>query len=80
MTMPTTSRTIALTALAMMAFAANSLFNKAGFTGDAIDAGSFAAIRLMSAAVALTIISLLTGQARQARTGGRFRDARHSRR
>ena len=70
MTAVTTGRTVAFTALAMLAFAANSLFNKAGFSGGAIDAGSFASLRLISAAVALIIISSLPGQTRPTRANG----------
>ena len=75
MTTVTIGRTIALTALAMLAFAANSLFNRAGFSGGGIDAGSFASLRLISAAAALTLISILPGQTRPTRTSGSWLSA-----
>ncbi len=75
MTAAAANRTGALTALAMVAFAANSLFNKAGFSGGAIDAGSFAILRLISAAVALAVIATLPGQTRPTRTSGSWLSA-----
>ena len=57
-----TGRTAALTAVALVAFAANSLFNRAAFTTGGIDAGSFAMIRLLSGAVVLLVIVNLPGQ------------------
>lgn len=54
--MPVT-RIIALTALAMIAFAGNSLLCRAAFTDSSIDAASFTTIRLASGAVALWLIA-----------------------
>jgi drug/metabolite transporter (DMT)-like permease len=48
--------TLALTALAMIAFAANSLLARASLGGGAIDAASFTAIRLCSGALALAVL------------------------
>ena len=75
MTAAATGRTVAFTALAMVAFAANSLFNKAGFSGDAIDAGSFVTVRLISAAVALSLISSILEKARPAKASGSWLSA-----
>lgn len=52
--------TLALTFVAMVAFAANSLLARAALAGGAIDAASFTAIRLASGALAL--VALLAGQ------------------
>jgi drug/metabolite transporter (DMT)-like permease len=49
-------RTLALTAAAMVAFAANSLLCRAALRGGAIDAASFTAIRLATGAVVLVAI------------------------
>ena len=51
------ARVIALTALAMIAFAGNSLLCRAAFTESGIDAASFTTIRLASGAVALWLIA-----------------------
>jgi drug/metabolite transporter (DMT)-like permease len=47
-----------LTALAMLAFAANSIFCRLALGGGAIDAASFTCIRLLSGAIMLVIILL----------------------
>jgi len=49
--------TFALTTLTMIAFAANSLLCRAALRGGAIDAESFTAIRLISGAIVLVIIT-----------------------
>lgn len=58
----TTTRTIALTAVAMIAFAANSLLCRAALGTDAIDAGSFAALRTLAGALTLALILSLRGE------------------
>ena len=63
-------RTALFTALALVAFAANSLFNRAAFASSGIDAGSFAVIRLASGALALAAISILRGSGRASLRGG----------
>ncbi|MEO8847510.1 MAG: DMT family transporter [Casimicrobiaceae bacterium] len=50
------SRVIALTSLAMLAFAGNSLLCRIALTRSGIDAASFAAIRLISGAVMLWLV------------------------
>lgn len=50
-----------LTALAMVAFAANSLLNRFALAGGEIDAASFAAIRLASGALILTGLAFARG-------------------
>jgi drug/metabolite transporter (DMT)-like permease len=49
-------RTALLAAAAMLGFAANSLLSRAALRGDAIDAGSFVAIRLASGALVLVLL------------------------
>ena len=56
--MPTT-RTIALTVLAMIAFAANSLLCRAALKHTGIDAASFTSIRLVSGALMLWLLMRL---------------------
>ncbi|MBY4899118.1 DMT family transporter [Cupriavidus sp. AU9028] len=51
-----------LTALTMVAFAANSLLARAAFQTTAIDAASFTAIRVTSGALTLLVILLVQGQ------------------
>ena len=53
-------RTLVLTALAMVAFAANSVLCRLALREGAIDAASFTAVRLVSGAVALGLILLLS--------------------
>jgi len=48
-----------LTALTMLAFAANSVLTRAGLVGGAMDAASFGVIRLVSGAVALAALCLV---------------------
>lgn len=51
-------RLILLTALAMVAFAANSVLNRAALTGGGIDPVSFGTVRLISGAAMLVILSM----------------------
>jgi drug/metabolite transporter (DMT)-like permease len=55
-TKPTLAKTIVLTSLAMMAFAANSLLCRAALGARTIDAASFTTIRLTSGALVLWFI------------------------
>ena len=65
----TPARTIALTALAMLAFAANSLLCRLALQQTSIDAASFGSVRLVSGAlVLLAIVRLRRGSAVKART------------
>jgi drug/metabolite transporter (DMT)-like permease len=58
------ARTLALTALAMLAFAGNSLLCRAALSGTGIDPASFTMIRLVSGAAALWLLTRGTsGQA-----------------
>lgn len=52
------AQTVALTALAMLAFAANSLLCRLALGGQEIDAASFTTIRVLSGVVVLVAISL----------------------
>jgi drug/metabolite transporter (DMT)-like permease len=54
-------RLISLTALTMLAFAANSILTRMAIEGGHIDPSSFAAIRIVAGAVALTMILILRG-------------------
>ncbi|EKO3866547.1 DMT family transporter [Vibrio harveyi] len=56
--------TFLLTAIAMLAFAANSLLCRLALAAGLIDAGSFTLIRLLSGAVTLVAILLLRGNFR----------------
>ena len=49
-------RTVALTALAMLAFAANSLLTREGLAGSDTDAATFSLLRILSGAVTLALI------------------------
>lgn len=60
-------RVIVLTALAMVAFAGNSLLCRAALKHTDIDAASFTTIRLISGAVTLWLVARMR---RRARTGG----------
>lgn len=51
------ARTVALTTLAMLAFAGNSLLCRAALRHTAIDAASFTSIRLISGALALWLVT-----------------------
>jgi drug/metabolite transporter (DMT)-like permease len=54
-------RLISLTVLTMLAFAANSILTRMAIEGGHIDPSSFAAIRIVAGAVALTMILILRG-------------------
>lgn len=53
-------RIVIITALAMLAFAANSVLNRLALTETGIDAGSFTFLRLLSGALFLTLLVLFT--------------------
>jgi drug/metabolite transporter (DMT)-like permease len=55
-------RLLALTAVVMLAFAANSVLNRMAVGTGAIDAAAFAAIRLASGAAVLAVLVLLRGK------------------
>lgn len=55
----TSSRTVLLTTLAMLAFAGNSLLCRAALKGTAIDAASFTVIRLVAGALVLGLVTRL---------------------
>ena len=57
-----TARTALLTALAMLAFAGNSLFCRLALRDTEIDAASFTAIRLASGALVLAALLMLRGK------------------
>ena len=61
---PIATRTIALTAVAMLAFAANSLLCRLALGHHAIDPAAFALVRVASGAAMLTAIMLLRGNRR----------------
>jgi hypothetical protein len=50
------SQILLLTALAMLAFAGNSLLCRLALSGTTIDAGTFTAVRIVSGALMLWII------------------------
>lgn len=66
-------RTLLLTALAMIAFAGNSLLCRQALAGTGIDAASFTTIRLLSGAVVLWLLVLL--KTRRAGLGGNWPSA-----
>ena len=53
----TAVRTVTLTTIAMIAFAANSLLGRQALGQQLIDAASYTAIRIVSGAVMLAVIS-----------------------
>ena len=59
-------RIVLLTALAMVAFAANSVFARVALLGGTIDAASFSTIRLVAGAVTLLLIRSRTGSRQEA--------------
>ncbi len=64
--MPTSrTRTFGLTLLAMIAFAANSLLCRIALRHTAIDPAGFTAVRLMSGAIMLWIVTRVRGGAKQ---------------
>ena len=66
-------RTAVLTAVALAAFAANSILCRAALGSGAIDAGSFSAVRLLSGALVLALLMRLRPGA--ATTGGSWSSA-----
>ncbi len=66
--MPST-RLFLVTALALIAFAANSLLNRAALAGGHIDPASFTVIRIVSGAVMLGALIALSGAGWRARLG-----------
>jgi hypothetical protein len=61
------SRTIALTTVAMVAFAANSVLCRLAFTSGSIDPATFALVRLSSGTVMLWVIWLVIKRGGQVR-------------
>lgn len=69
--MPISLRTLLLTSLAMIAFAANSILGRLGLVETEIGAGTFAGIRILSGAVILVLICRVQGRTLQGSwTGG----------
>ncbi|MGH6725322.1 MAG: DMT family transporter [Pseudolabrys sp.] len=64
----TAPRTVLLTAVAMLAFAANSLLCRLALGQALIDAATFATVRVISGAAALCLIVLLRGRSPNAST------------
>ncbi|MGR5208957.1 DMT family transporter [Vibrio rotiferianus] len=64
--------TFILTAIAMLAFAANSLFCRMALAEGLIDAGSFTLIRLLSGTITLVFILLVRGNWRSQRPTTKF--------
>jgi len=62
--------TAALTFLALIFFAANSLFCRLALAGPIIDPASYTAVRLITGAVALWIIVVLRGKRSVGKSGG----------
>lgn len=54
--MPRPAETLALTVLALLAFAANSILNRMALAGHLIDAATFTTVRLASGALVLTAV------------------------
>jgi drug/metabolite transporter (DMT)-like permease len=69
------AETALLTAVAMMAFAANSLLCRIALAPGLIDAATFTAVRVVSGAVTLTLILSLRGNLRAVGTRGDWRAA-----
>jgi len=63
-------RLVALTALTLIAFAANSLLARAALVGGAIDAASFTLIRIASGALALRLLVAWRSRALRGPVGG----------
>ena len=64
-----------LTALTMIAFAANSVLNRWALAGGHIDPASFGAVRLISGAVVLCLLALAGGGVARLRAAGSLRGA-----
>src|SRR6056297_4004226 len=73
-TSPGAATTVALTAVAMIAFAANSILCRMALGAGLIDAASFASIRVASGAVMLALI-IAPRWRRQGRSPGSWRAA-----
>ena len=67
--------TLLLTALAMVAFAANSLLCRLALVDPTIDPASFTAIRLVSGAITLALLVALRGSVRNLAVAGSWRSA-----
>ena len=67
---PSTPRLALLTALALLAFAGNSLLCRLALRGGGIDAASFTAIRLAAGALALSLLDALRRNARAGKGDG----------
>ena len=65
MTGSNSTRTVVLTAVAMVAFAANSVFARVALLRSTIDAASFSTIRLIAGAATLLLIAAVTGSGRR---------------
>ncbi len=65
-----TTRTVLLTVVAMLAFAANSLLCRLALGPELIDAASFTTVRIVSGAVTLSVIVLLRGRTHERGTVG----------
>lgn len=65
----TTPRTILLTAIALVAFAANSLLCRLALGQELIDAASFTTVRATSGAITLALIVLLRGKSSEPNSG-----------
>ena len=61
--------TVAATAVALLAFAANSILCRLALASGAIDAASFTVVRLVAGAGTLLVVALATGRARQRGAG-----------
>lgn len=70
-----TSATLALTALAMLAFAANSILCRMALAGPLIDPASFTAVRLVAGAVTLAVLVGVRGDAGKLAAAGSWRSA-----
>ncbi|MFZ1700302.1 MAG: hypothetical protein WAU71_05735, partial [Pyrinomonadaceae bacterium] len=64
-----TMRVFLYTTLALIAFAFNSILCRLALRGEEIDAASFTAIRLVSGAVMLAVISLVCRSPRVSKCG-----------
>jgi drug/metabolite transporter (DMT)-like permease len=69
------SRVFILTALAMCAFAGNSLLCRLALAGTAIDAGTFTTIRIVSGAVVLWLIVMLRSRTSESPRAGSWLSA-----
>ncbi len=68
-------KTLLLTCMALMAFAANSVFCRLALGSESIDPASFTVIRLLSGAVVLALLLLARGQHKQTTHGGSWKGA-----